>query len=336
MLYGRFKKARATMLLLAILLVVLAGCEDIVAEKTADKNTVKVGDRLTYTISGFIREEEVPDGSLPEGVTEEEAQEFQARQREAADVAEPSPFFASSDRVVVVKDTLPSGVRFVSAKVKTASGAFAGGDFCAAPQGRTLRCYLPYSSDREDTEIDVAVVPTKPGNITNTVAIFDERYVRDTGSDLAELKRLDSNEEQTIDVTVNANTGLFLDPDTGSPDTFDENRSDNTTRVATRVIAQPNTPSKPKTPNRCTMVGTPASDILRGTPGRDVICGLGGNDILRGMGGNDILRGGAGNDILHGGPGNDTLVGGVGNDVLRGGPGQDRLIGGPGRNSVRQ
>jgi Ca2+-binding RTX toxin-like protein len=226
----------------------------------------------------------------------------------------------------VVEDTLPKNVRFVSANVRMASGVQPEGEFCAEPQGRVLRCYVPYWSDRVDTEIDVVVVPTKPGNIANTVTIFDEKYERAENSDVAVLQRLDSNDEQTIDIRVNADTGRFLDPDEGSPDTNDENPADNTARVTTKVLD----------PNACTITGTPNDDVLEGTPGRDVICGLGGDDVIYGLGGNDRLVGGAGDDALYGGPGDDALLGGAGDDALYGGPGKDDLSGGPGKNSLKQ
>lgn len=78
------------------------------------------------------------------------------------------------------------------------------------------------------------------------------------------------------------------------------------------------------------LAGAAGADELDGGAGRDELNGYNGDDSLFGGGGMDTLFGFAGDDLLDGGNGDDELDGGSGNDIILGGNGMDELKGAAG------
>lgn len=290
-------KARVlTLVLLAVGAFALVGC-DLSIDKKANRNPGVVGKPLVYTLT--VKNSPDPSGG------------------------------SSNVSGVTVTDTLPQGVRFVSARASQGT--------CAAPNAnRQVICDLQTVNVNSTATINISVVPLRVGSITNVAEVEGDTFGPNFSSEItsqATPEELEMAEDMNSGELIEYAEERLAEEEGVSPQdvstTEYDSQANNRASVTVRVVAPPN-------PNACTIIGTPGNDILEGTPGRDVICGLGGDDIIRGLGGNDILRGGPGNDILRGGPGNDTLLGGPGNDVLRGGPGQDRLIGGLGKNVISQ
>jgi uncharacterized repeat protein (TIGR01451 family) len=208
---------------------------------------------------------------------------------------------------VVVTDTLPKGVTFLSAGSTQGSCAVSGNK-------RTVTCklgtvgvnaapgpgyspagpvYLPGG-----VQITIQVLaPKNAGRITNTAKV----------------------------------TGDLNDPKTGN------NSASATTHVVKATTPKATGPTCRR--QRATVVGTVGADLLTGTGGRDVILAragrdrvftYGGRDLVCAGRGSDVIRSGARGDRVFSGPGADRLFGGGGGDELRGGGGPDRIRGGRG------
>jgi uncharacterized repeat protein (TIGR01451 family) len=201
---------------------------------------------------------------------------------------------------VVVTDTLPSGVAFVSAQTTQGNCTVSGNKRKVTCKLGTIPLtatpvYVPggpnYTPGGGTITIN-ALAPAKPGAITNTATV----------------------------------AGSQKDPKKGN----------NSAKATTRVLA----PVTPTCGGRAaSVIGTPGEDVLTGTAGNDVILALASGDRIRSLGGRDLICAGAGADVVksgggadsvRGGPGADRLIGSGGGDKLRGGGGPDRIRGGRG------
>jgi uncharacterized repeat protein (TIGR01451 family) len=197
---------------------------------------------------------------------------------------------------VVVTDTLPAGVTFVSAT--TASGT-------CDRANRTVTCQLGTLLAGSVATVTIAVKAGDDGTISNTASVATGPAV---DTDL-------SNNQDTESTTVSKA------PTT--PKTPKSPKTKKPKKVKAQGCSSP------------TITGTAASDRLVGTAGVDVIRGLAGNDVILGGGGNDIICADFGSDIAAGGLGADTIIGGGGRDRLLGGGGGDILRGKSGPDKLR-
>jgi uncharacterized repeat protein (TIGR01451 family) len=209
---------------------------------------------------------------------------------------------------VVVTDTLPNGVDFVSAS--------ATGGSCSH-QGRKVSCPLGsvgvgvnYGAPAGAT---IAVIPRQAGTITNTASVDGDQKdpVAKNNKATASTRVLGSVSCRGVAATVTGTPGNDVLNGTEGPDVI---------------------------------VGLGGSDRIVAMSGRDLVCAGAGNDyiaagsaldrVFAGVG-RDRLLGRGGSDQLSAGGGNDLLKGGRGADRLRGGRGFDTCRGGPGIDSIR-
>jgi uncharacterized repeat protein (TIGR01451 family) len=209
---------------------------------------------------------------------------------------------------VVVTDTLPKGVDFVSAmptggqctqqarKVTCALGAVGVGVNYATPAGVTI-----------------AVIPRQAGTITNTASVKGDQK-----------DPVAKNDKATATTRVLGAATCH--------------------GVAATLTGTPGNDVLVGTGGRDVIVALAGDDRIVSMAGRDLICAGAGNDYIGagtaadrvfGGAGRDRLLGRGGPDVLKAGAGNDVLKGGRGSDRLRGGSGFDTCRGGPGANSIR-
>ena len=171
-----------------------------------------------------------------------------------------------TDGDVVVTDTLPTGVTFLSATPSQGT---------CTQTGVTVTCDLGTMASGDSATIQVAVLATTAGVLTNTACVSGAASDPDATNDCASV--------DTVVITTGGGGGGGGGGGQG--------------------------------PGNCTIVGNTGPNTLFGTPHHDVICGLAGNDVIHAGAGNDKVFGGKGNDTLYGGPGKDKLFGGPGKDT---------------------
>lgn len=249
-----------------------AGPSDLKISKTDSPDPVHVGSTLTYTIT----------------------------------VENLGP--AAAEKVVVT-DTLPKGVDFVSAVASPGS--------CAQRAARKVTCELgtigPGVIYGPPATVTIVVIPRKAGVIENTATVKGDGKDPFAGNNKASAttRVLGVASCRGFTATIVGTPGADVLTGTGGPDVI---------------------------------VGLGGIDTIRSLGGGDLICAGSGRDfvvagtaadrVLGGTGG-DRLFGRGGPDVLRGGAGADELKGNRGADRLRGGGGFDRCDGGPGTDSVR-
>jgi uncharacterized repeat protein (TIGR01451 family) len=208
---------------------------------------------------------------------------------------------------VVVTDTLPKGVTFVSANSTQGS--------CAVSSNkRTVTCKL-----------GTVGVNATPG----------------PGYSPAGPVYLPGGVQITIQVLAPGKAGRITNAAKVTSDLNDPRSGNNSDSATTRVLkaTAPKATGPTCRGRRATVVGTVRADLLTGTGGRDVILAragrdrvftYGGRDLVCAGRGSDVVRSGARGDKVFGGPGADRLFGGRGGDALRGGGGPDSIRGGRG------
>ncbi len=199
---------------------ILAGC-DIAIEQTASSGQVTVGEKITYTISGSdLDDEQQIQNPTPPGEP-------------------PIPKEGESYSALIGKATLPAGVAFVSASpVHTADGSF-----CARPDAnRVVRCFLAFRKASENNAVKITVRATEAGEKTTTTEVFDEVVHFETGAEYPFIQRQDPETDSEVQIRVDPETGLFLDPDFGYPLTNDRNFSNNADTTTTEVLPDTTAP----------------------------------------------------------------------------------------------
>lgn len=210
---------------------------------------------------------------------------------------------------VVLTDSLPKGVDFVSAVASSGQ---------CARKGRKVTCALGgigvplvnYGS----TTVTLVVIPRKVGTITNVASVKADQK-----------DPLGSNGKATATTSV-----------VGPPITC--------RGVAATAVGTGRGDTIFGTNGRDVIAALGGRDTIVSLGGRDLICaGAGGDfvgaglaaDRVFGGAGEDRLLGRGGGDLLRGSGGDDILKGNRGADRLRGGFGFDRCAGGRGLDSIR-
>ncbi len=199
---------------------------------------------------------------------------------------------------VVVTDTLPSGVTFVSATPSQGN--------CSGTA--TVTCNLGGLNNGANATVTIVVRPAPAAvpSLSNTASV--------SGTETDPNNANDSDAEGT---TVNPLLCKGL---------------------AATIVGTAGSDTLNGTSVRDIIAGLGGNDTINGWGGNDLVCAGSGNDTvsggdgkdrLLGEGGKDRLKGGSNRDRLEGGSGRDRIEGGSGNDRLNGGSGPDTLIGGP-------
>jgi uncharacterized repeat protein (TIGR01451 family) len=212
-----------------------------------------------------------------------------------------SPLPATS---VVVTDTLPSGVDFVSAT----------GGNCQR-SGRTVTCDLGQVDAGSTATVTIVVKTKKDGSLSNTASVASPEDIA-----LA-------NNSATVTSTVTKKAKKQKGTSCAAP-TIAGTAGDDTITGTSRADA---------------IVTFTGNDVVFAGGGKDVVCTDGGFDVVFGADGGDTiigggaadrLVGGKGGDVLRGKNGRDRLKGKSGDDVLNGGKKRDRCKGGSGADTL--
>ena len=197
---------------------------------------------------------------------------------------------------VVVTDTLPAGVDFVSAAGCTHAGS-------------TVTCNLGQVNAASTSTVAIVVKTKKEGTLTNTATVTSDQ-TQSPDSNLA-------NNAATAQTTV-----------AKAPPGNKKGKGKAKGRASCAV------PTIKGTPGDDTITGTAGPDVIVTYEGNDQIFAGGGKDLVCAGAGIDLIVGGSSGDTLIGGGGADTLKGNSGGDLLKGKNGRDRLRGQAGNDTL--
>jgi uncharacterized repeat protein (TIGR01451 family) len=212
---------------------------------------------------------------------------------------------------VIVTDTLPSQVDFVSATPSQGTPCLRTGD--------TVTCSLGAMAAGATATVTIVIQPKKTGTISNTAVVASTPP--DTNA---------ANNQDTETTTVlGKGPGPKVQVSCATP-TISGTAGDDVitgTELADAIA---------------TFGG---DDQVFALGGKDLVCTGAGFDLVLGGNGGDRIKGGtladrlignAGGDVLKGKAGRDRLRGKLGNDLLNGGPNRDSCKGGAGRDVLRR
>jgi uncharacterized repeat protein (TIGR01451 family) len=208
---------------------------------------------------------------------------------------------------VVVTDTLPSQVTYVSATGGTCSKA-----------GSTVTCNLGQVNAATTATVTIVVKTKKVGTLSNTAsvsspedAVLTNNSATATTTVVKAAKGNKKGKASCASPTIKGTAGPDVITGTGAGDviaTYGGN--DQVFAGGGKDLV-------------CSGAGV---DLVLGGTGGDTLIGGGGADRLKGNGGSDLLKGKNGRDRLRGQSGNDVLNGGKKRDSCKGGAGRDTLI----------
>jgi uncharacterized repeat protein (TIGR01451 family) len=191
---------------------------------------------------------------------------------------------------VVVTDTLPSQVSYVSATPSAGT---------CQKAGSTITCDLGQVNSGASATATITVKAAKDGTASNSATL--------TSAD-------DTNAANNLDTET---TVINKKPATPKP-----KKPKGKVSCATPTIVG--------TAGDDVLQGTAHSDVIVSFTGNDQVFAGGGNDLVCTDGGIDLVDGGPGKDFVNGGSGPDRLLGSDGGDTLKGKNGRDKLLGGRG------
>jgi uncharacterized repeat protein (TIGR01451 family) len=199
---------------------------------------------------------------------------------------------------VVVTDTLPSQVNFVSATSSAGTCNRSGG---------TVTCNLGQVNSGVTATVTIVVTPRNAGTISNAASVATT--VADANA---------ANNQDTESTVVN--------------------RAATTTKKGKKKgkkgKASCGAPTITGTLGNDTLNGTARADVILALDGNDRVFAGDGKDLVCAGGGFDFVSGGAKGDTVIGGTGPDKLFGKTGGDLLKGKAGRDRLRGNAGNDSL--
>jgi uncharacterized repeat protein (TIGR01451 family) len=199
-------------------------------------------------------------------------------------VRNPGPNDATA---VVVTDTLPSQVDFVSATASSGT---------CNRSGNTVTCDLGQVNSGVTATATIVVTPRKAGTISNTASVATTVVDSNT-----------ANNRDTESTVVN--------------------KAATTKKGKKKGQASCGAPTITGTLGDDTLVGTAQADVILALDGNDRIFAGDGKDLICAGGGIDLASGGPKGDFVIGGTGRDKLFGNTGGDLLKGKAGRDRLRG---------
>jgi uncharacterized repeat protein (TIGR01451 family) len=209
---------------------------------------------------------------------------------------------------VVVTDTLPSQVDFVSATPSSGT---------CTKTGNTVTCNLGTVLTNTTATVTIVVKAKKAGTASNTATVTSPEDTSATNNADTETtvinKKAAANKKGKASCATPTITGTLGDDVLVG------------TAGADVIVAF--------TGNDQVFSGG-GKDLICAGAGADLVFGDTGGDTIIGGGGPDTLKGGSGGDLIKGKNGRDRLRGQLGNDVLNGGKKRDSCKGGPGRDTL--
>jgi uncharacterized repeat protein (TIGR01451 family) len=210
---------------------------------------------------------------------------------------------------VVVTDTLPSQVDFVSATPSSGT---------CNKTGNTVTCNLDPVLTNTTATVTIVVKATKAGTASNTATVTSPEDTSatnntDTETTVVNKKAAGNKKKGKASCATPTITGTLGDDVLVG------------TAGADVIVAL--------TGNDQVFSGG-GKDLICAGPGADLVFSDTGGDTVIGGGGADTLKGGSGGDLLKGKNGRDRLRGQSGNDVLNGGKKRDSCKGGAGRDTL--
>jgi uncharacterized repeat protein (TIGR01451 family) len=219
-------------------------------------------------------------------------------------VTNPNPSGGNDASNVVVTDTLPSKVDFVSAT----------GGTCQQSGGK-VTCDLGQVNAATTATVTIVVKPKKAGTLSNTASV--------ASPDDAVLTNNSATATTTVTKAAKGNKKGSCATPTITGTAGDETIAG--TAGADVIVALAG--------NDQVFAGG-GKDLVCAGAGADLVVGGSSGDTLIGGGGADTLKGNGGGDLLKGKNGRDRLRGQAGNDVLKGGKKRDSCKGGAGRDTL--
>lgn len=204
---------------------------------------------------------------------------------------------------VVVTDTLPADVDFVSATPSQGT---------CKRTGKIVTCELGQVNAGANATVIIVVGTKRQGTLSNTAVVASPNDTNATNN---------SDTEQTV--VLNKGQGKPAKPSCAAPTITGTAGDDLITGTADADVIVT------FTGNDQVFAGG-GKDLVCTDGGADAVFGNGAGDTLIGGTGPDRLVGGKGGDLLKGKNGRDRLKGKAGNDTLNGGKKRDRCKGGPG------
>lgn len=276
--------ARATAVLLAALVAIVlgpiggasavVGPTDLTLTKSDSADPVTVGDNFTYTV---------------------QVNNTGAGANDAADV--------------VVTDTLPSRVSFVSATASSGT---------CQRTGSTVNCSLGQVNAGTNATATIVVKASKSGTASNTASVTTSSGDPDAADNQETETTLINKKLKPKKQKPSCATPTIIGTD-GDDTLVGTNRADVIRGFAgnDQVFAGGGKDLICADFGADLVSGGTNGDTVIGGGGPDTLFGNFGGDLLKGKGGRDRLRGNFGNDILNGGRKRDSCKGGAGRDALR-------------------
>ena len=184
---------------------------------------------------------------------------------------------------VMLTDTLPSSVDFVSVSPSGSCGE----------SGGEVTCDLGDLASGDDATVTIVVEPTATGTITNSVAVTSVETDDNPGNNT------DSEDTTVTELLCNGLVPTIVDTPGNDANLRGTNGPDVIHGLGGNDIIS----------------GLNGNDVICGGEGNDILSGNNGIDQLFGENGTDTLSGNNGNDALNGGTGTDTCNGGNGSDT---------------------
>jgi uncharacterized repeat protein (TIGR01451 family) len=196
---------------------------------------------------------------------------------------------------VVVTDTLPSGVDFVSATGSQGTPCTRTGD--------VVTCNLGTIANGGSATVTIVVQAKKTGTISNTAVV---------GATPGEETNTANNADTEQTTVLNKGQG----------------------QGGKKGQASCAAPTITGTAGNDVITGTSRADVISTFGGDDQVFALGGRDLVCTGAGFDLVKGGAKGDTVIGGADADRLIGNKGGDLLKGKAGPDKLRGKGGNDTL--
>jgi len=211
---------------------------------------------------------------------------------------------------VVITDTLPSQVKYVSSSITSGS---------CSQASKTVTCNVPQINAGVTVTASIVVTADKSGTASNTASLtsVDDTVPgnnSDTETTVISKKATGKNKKVAASCATPTISG------TAAGETLVGTAGNDTIRGFAGndvIFGNGGTDLICANDGADRVIGGPGADQIVGGPGPDRLFGGTSGDLIKGNSGRDLLRGQRGNDTLNGGRNRDNCKGGSGRDSLR-------------------